>query len=105
MTDILISLDRLVPELKAVFCSVGAEPAPLLRIFAVTASLILHNWCSTGIEPASPVFNQLHNSLNGGSAGQGGIDDVPAPAPPALLVDALLVDAEPLADAEPLRPP
>ncbi len=48
-------------------------------------------------------FNQLHNSLNGGSAGQGGIEVVPAP--PALLVDELLPDAEPLADAEPLLPP
>jgi hypothetical protein len=40
-------------------------------------------------------FNQLHNSLNGGSAGHGGIEDVPAP----------LVDAEPFVDAAPLRPP
>ena len=27
-------------------------------------------------------FNQLHNSLNDGSAGHGGIDDGPPPGPP-----------------------
>jgi len=37
-------------------------------------------------------FNQLHNSLNGGSAGHGGIDEVPPPGP---LLDPLL-DPEPL---------
>ncbi len=53
--------------------------------------------------PSLRCFNQLHNSLNGGSAGQGGIED--GPPPPALVVDALLADAAPLADAEPLLPP
>ena len=37
-------------------------------------------------------FNQLHNSLNGGSAEDGGIDEVPPPGP---LLDPLL-DPEPL---------
>jgi hypothetical protein len=38
------------------------------------------------------VFGQLHNSLNGGSAGQGGFDDVPPPPPlgPEALLDPLL---------------
>jgi hypothetical protein len=39
-------------------------------------------------------FAQLHNSLNGGCAGQGGIDDVlPPPLDPEALLDpvALLV--------------
>jgi len=44
------------------------------------------------------VFGQLHNSLNGGSAGQGGIDDVP---PPPLDPDALL---DPLLDPALLVP-
>jgi hypothetical protein len=37
-------------------------------------------------------FNQLHSSLNGGSAGHGGIDEVPPLGP---LVDPLF-DPEPL---------
>jgi hypothetical protein len=40
-------------------------------------------------------FNQLHNSLNGGSVGHGGIDDVPPPGP---LLD-------PLPDPEPVLAP
>ena len=43
-------------------------------------------------EPGLAAFNQLHNSLNGGSAEHGGIDDVPPPGP---LLDPLL-DPEPL---------
>jgi hypothetical protein len=39
----------------------------------------------------------LHNSLNGGSVGQGGIDDVLPPAP--------LLDPEALRDAEALLVP
>lgn len=45
-------------------------------------------------DAAVAAFNQLHNSLNGGSAGQGGIDDVPPPGPP--------VDPEPLLAPYPL---
>jgi hypothetical protein len=41
------------------------------------------------------IFDQSHNSLNGGSAGQGGIDEVPPPAP-ALV---------PLLDPDPVRAP
>jgi hypothetical protein len=39
------------------------------------------------------VFAQLHNSLNGGCAGQGGIEEVPPPPldPEARLDPALLV--------------
>jgi hypothetical protein len=40
---------------------------------------------SAAFEAGLPAFNQLHNSLNGGSAGHGGIDDVPPPLGP--LVD------------------
>jgi len=56
----------------------------------------------TSVIPGSDVeprfcFAQLHNSLNGGSAGQGGIDDVPPPAP--------LLDPDALRDPEALLVP
>jgi hypothetical protein len=45
----------------------------------------------------------LHNSLNGGSLEQGGIDELTAPAPPldadTLLDAALLLDVDTLRDA------
>ena len=43
-------------------------------------------------EPGFAAFNQLQNSLNGGSAEDGGIDEVPPRGP---LLDPLL-DPEPL---------
>ncbi len=43
---------------------------------------------SAAFDAAPAAFNQLHKSLNGGSAGHGGIDAVPPPGPalaPELL--------------------
>ena len=47
---------------------------------------------------------QLHNSLNGGSLEQGGIDELTAPAPP-LDADTPLDAATLLLDVETLLPP
>jgi len=47
--------------------------------------------CKAGLA----AFDQLHNSLNGGSAGHGGIDEGPPPGPPL----------DPPFDPEPLLAP
>jgi hypothetical protein len=66
---------------------------------------------TTGRRPSSHTSNQLHNSLNGGCDGQGGIEDVLPPAPPAADIPppAPLAEdvpaAAPLGDAEPPPPP
>jgi len=49
------------------------------------------------------VFSQLHNSLNGGSLGQGGMDELMPPAPPLdadtlLVPDPLLLNLDPPLD-------
>lgn len=56
-----------------------------------------------GVALGSAAFNQLHNSLNGGSAGHDGIDDALPPPGPVLnpLVDPPVVPVDP----EPLLAP
>ena len=54
---------------------------------------------AAGFDAGSAAFNQLHNSLNGGSAGHCGIDDALPPGPVLNpLVDPPVdpVDPEPL---------
>jgi hypothetical protein len=57
-----------------------------------------------------PPHHQLHNSLNGGSDGHGGIEDdvlPPAlvPVPEALIDPTVVPVVAPLLDAETLLPP
>jgi hypothetical protein len=49
------------------------------------------------------LFGQSHNSLNGGSLEQGGIDGLMAPAPPLDAETPL--DAAPRLDVDPPRDP
>lgn len=59
---------------------------------------------AAAFDAGSAAFNQLHNSLNGGSAGHDGIDDAPPPGPVLNpLVDPLVdpVDPEPLLAPKP----
>jgi hypothetical protein len=61
-------------------------------------------------EAQTPPHHQLHNSLNGGSDGHGGIEDdvlPPAlvPVPEALIDPTVVPVAAPLLDAETLLPP
>jgi hypothetical protein len=64
--------------------------------------IVLHNRPRAACAAAAARVDQWHNSLNGGSDGHGGIDDVPPPAP---AVDAPLTPLAPPVDAEPLLAP
>jgi hypothetical protein len=60
------------------------------------------------LDAGSAAFNQLHNSLNGGSAGHDGIDDAPPPGPMLNpLVDPPVEPVDPVdpVDPEPLLAP